>query len=240
MRRGGNITSGFEDNITLSNTFLGKYAKTEPATEAPIDTPVSKTPVIKESATVKRIASKDELPGLGFTSEGTGIYKDSAHHLWELSREGQGYSISRVADEEDILKEKKVASKVANTVTISNDTALGPFFSNLDQSGVYYNKKAEDVSDTGYSAVVDVAPEDMDEFTSVAQESGVKTATKDDNEETKNSKVFSDEAVLTGISHYSTMGYDTKEAVKNFIESNQLDSKHYTPLINEVLARYNY
>ena len=324
MRR-GNITSGFEDRIVLSNTFLDKYAEEVPqeiATELSPEDKISeitsflervntnldefnkeyiinsisailgedneknakdysedirtkfvdilgklqgsveyiiqnianldKNQIIstlkdaldysKEWKTSERIASKDELAELGFISQGTGIYKDSAHHLWNLSREGEGYSISRIAEEEDILKEKKIASKevVANQVTVTNDVALGTFFSNLDQSGVYYNKVAEDVSDTGYSAIVDVSAEDMSEFTAIAQESGVRTAAQDCKEEIENFKVFSDEAVLTGISHYSTMGYDTKEAVKNFIDSNQLDSKYYTPLINEVLARYNY
>ena len=239
MRR-GNIPSGFEDNINLSSTFLDKYATVEPAVESVIEVESTKVASV-ENPNVKRVASKDELVKLGFISQGTGIYKDADHHLWNLSREGEGYAISRVAEEETILKEKKIASNeiVANQVTVTNDTALGTFFSNLDQSGVYYNKVAEDVSDTGYSAVVDVSTEDMGEFTSIAQESGVRTAAQDCKEE-ENSKVFSDEAVLTGIAHYSTMGYDTKEAVKNFIESNQLDSKHYTPLINEVLARYNY
>ena len=322
MRR-GNITSGFEDNIILSSTFLDKYA--EEAQEAIVDLSpedkineitgfleavgtnpddfdkesiinsitailagdneknakdysentrskfvdilgklqgsveyiiqnfdnLDKSQIVKtltdalayskEWKTSKRIASKDELVKLGFVSQGTGIYKDAAHHLWNLSREGEGYTISRVAEEETILKEKKIASKevVANQVTVTNDAALGTFFSNLDQSGVYYNKVAEDVSETGYSAVVDVSAEDMNDFTAIAQESGVRTAAQDCKEE-ENFKVFSDEAVLTGIAHYSTMGYDTKEAVKNFIESNQLDSKHYMPLINEVLARYNY
>ncbi len=235
----GNITSGFEDNIVLSNTFLGKYATveapvvpTEPT--APVDTPVI------ESKTSKRIASKDELPGLGFTSEGTGIYKDSSHHLWELSREGEGYNITRVAEEEDILKEKKVASKVASQVTVSNDGGLGPFFANLDQNGIYYNKVSENTTDAGYSAVIDIDAEDMPDFTTVARDSGVKTGAKEDESWTEECKAFSDEAVLTGISHYTTMGYDRKEAVNNFIASNELDKKHYTPLINEVLDRYNY
>ena len=321
MRR-GNITSGFEDNIVLSNTFLDKYAEEEEQVlELSLEDKLSaisgileevsanyddfsKENIINAISTIlsgnseksandysdetrtkfvdilgklqgsveyiiehisslekdqiveelksalttsrewtasKRIASKDELIKLGFTSQGTGIYKDADHHLWNLSREGEGYAISRVAEEEDILKDKKIATKeiAASQVTITNEASLGTFFSNLDQSGVYYNNVAEDISDTGYSAVVDVSDEDMGEFTAIAQESGVRTAAKDCKEE-ENYKVFSDEAVLTGISHYSTMGYDTKEAIKNFIESNQLDSKHYTPLINEVLARYNY
>ena len=324
MRR-GNITSGFEDNIVLSSTFLGKYAEKEPQEvimdlspedkineitgflEAISTNPddfdketiinsiaailvagneknakdysenirtkfvdilgklqgsveyiiqninnLDKNQIIntlkdaldysKEWKTSKRIASKDELLELGFISQGTGIYKDADHHLWNLSREGEGYSISRIAEEEDILKEKKIASKevIANQVTVTNDTELGTFFSNLDQSGVYYNKVAEDVAEIGYSAVVDVSAEDIGEFTAIAQESGVRTAAQDCKEEVENFKVFSDEAVLTGIAHYSTMGYDTKGAVKNFIESNQLDSKHYTPLINETLKKYNY
>lgn len=72
MRR-GNIVSGFEDNITLSNTFLGKYAKMASTTKSPIETTVSKTPVAKESAIVKRIASKEEPAKLGFISQGTGL-----------------------------------------------------------------------------------------------------------------------------------------------------------------------
>jgi len=315
MRR-GNITSGFEDRLILSSTFLDKYAEEEvmPPQELSLEDKLSAIiGIIEEGAaegdaltkedlinaisgvlsgnslseevepseeviatlhrvtsslsygidnidtldtpqivamlqsalvhkkTSKRVASKEELLKLGFISQGTGIYKDADHHLWNLSREGDGYSISRVAEEEDILKEKKIASKelTGSQVTVTNDTDLNTFFANLEQSGVYYNKVAEDTSDTGYSAVVDVSAEDMSEFTAIAQESGVRTAAQDCKEE-ENYKVFSDEAVLTGISHYSTMGYDTKEAVKNFIESNQLDSTYYTPLINEVLARYNY
>ena len=290
MRR-GNITSGFEDNIVLSSTFLNKYSNDETEVISDlspedkingivgfleevnmnpddfskediinviatilsagneknakdysenirtkfvdilgkiqgsveyiiqnintldkkqiVDTLKDALAYSKEWKTSKRIASKKELTDLGFISQGTGIYKDSAHHLWQLSREGDGYSISRIAEEEAILKEKKIANKVANTITVSNDTELAPFFSNLDQNGIYYNKIAEETSDIGYSAVVDVSPEDIDDFTSVAKESGVKTAAKDVEEEVENFKVFSDEAVLTGISHYSTMGYDT-------------------------------
>ena len=77
-------------------------------------------------------------------------------------------------------------------------------------------------------------------FTTVARDSGVKTGAKEDEGWTEECKAFSDEAVLTGISHYITMGYDKKEAVNNFIASNELDKKYYEPLINEVLDRYNY
>ena len=241
MRKGGNITSGFEDNINLSSTFLDKYAAVETAVESLAEVTASVKVALVEDPNVKRVASKDELQKLGFVSQGTGVYKDATHHLWNLSREGEGYAISRVAEEEDILHEKRIASKevIANQVTVTNDTALGAFFSNLDQSGVYYNKVAEDMSETGYSAVVDVSAEDMSDFTAIAQESGVKTAAKEADDSLEDCKVFSDEAILTGISHYSTMGYTIKEAVNNFIESYELDKKHYEPLINEVLDRYN-
>lgn len=236
----GNITSGFEDNLALSNTFLDKYAKIEEQV-----TPVKPIPTetaIVASSTTKRVASKEELPGLGFTHEGTGIYKDSAHHLWELSRVGEGYSITRVAEEEAILTEKKVVAsvRVASQVTVSSDSGLLTFFANLDQNGIYYNKVSEDTTGAGYSAVIDIDAEDMPDFTTIARDSGVKTGSKESAEGTDECKVFSDEAILTGISHYVTMGYATKEAVNNFIASNNLDKKYYEPLINEVLGRYNY
>ena len=241
MRR-GNITAGFEDNIRLSNTFLDKYAKKSEQSNPIQPTPV-KNPVSTPTRLTKHIASKEALLKIGFSSEGTGIYKDSSHHLWKLSREGEGYSITRVAEEDTILNEKKVANKVATTLSISSDSDLTSFFSNLDQSGVYYNKISENRTTEGYTAVVDVDSADVADFTSIASDSGIRTAgnhTAGEASDDVCSKVFSDEAVLTGISHYINMGYDKKEAVNNFIISNTLDKTHYTPLINEVLDRYNY
>lgn len=182
------------------------------------------------------VASKKELTKRGFTSVGTGLYKSSDHHLWKLKREGEGYNISRVSDEEELLKEEKVASKTAHTVTVESDTSLSTFFDNLNQSGVYYTK----ISGGDNSATIDVDDADIDMFNSVLGDSDVRTAgiASEGSGIEESDKVFSDEAIITGISHYTNMGHDEKDAIKYFIDSNELDKKEYESRIKDILEKY--
>ena len=53
MRKGGNITSGFEDNINLSSTFLDKYAAVETAVESLAEVTASVKVALAPGGTVK-------------------------------------------------------------------------------------------------------------------------------------------------------------------------------------------
>lgn len=132
----------------------------------------------------------------------------------------------------------KVANKVSSTITVKSDTPLDSFTKDLDQSGVYYQKRSSETdTDTGkLVASFDVEDKDLDTFKSVANDYGIIVEAKI--AEIKDApKVFSDETIVKGISHYMNMGFTKNEAVKEFISSNDLD-KEYKKKIEDVLDKY--
>lgn len=325
-----------------------------------------------------KISSKHELIDLGYTSIGSGFYKDSKHHLWQLNRDGDSYIIERTAEEETIRKSKetkiaskkiaavykvekeftipgfentifspeeeietfrvsspsdkyqksiiqdmlgnevpvmdttlsnlvqerfitKISNKISSIITIKSDMPLDNFTKDLDQSGVYYQKRsAETDTETGkLVASFDIEDKDLDTFKSVANDYGIIVEAKKvanelsdfsfndlvrfsirgkdykgrvkgfelDNiivgfyDEAGNMeedsfkpteliklksaeikeapKVFSDETIIKGISHYMNIGFTKNEAIKEFILSNNLD-KEYKNKIENVLDKYNF
>ncbi len=54
----------------------------------------------KKVAKVIRVAALSELEGLGYKSVGTGIYKDAAHHLWQVNKGDGGFFLERNAEED--------------------------------------------------------------------------------------------------------------------------------------------
>lgn len=81
------------------------------------------------------VSSKKELTRLGYKSLGTGIYLDAKHHLWTLTREGNGYVIERNAEEETLRKAKecKTADKKAVSREDIDDFYFGGEISNKIQ-----------------------------------------------------------------------------------------------------------
>lgn len=47
-----------------------------------------------------RVCSLSDLPAIGFTSMGTGVAKDAKHHLWQVDKTADGYSLVRNAEED--------------------------------------------------------------------------------------------------------------------------------------------
>src|SRR4030065_2484291 len=80
-----------------------------------------------------KVRSLKELTSLGFISVGAGFRHDAKHHLWQLSRDGEGYVIERTADEETIrkAKETKTASKKTATVFKVEQTFTIPGFEHI-------------------------------------------------------------------------------------------------------------
>lgn len=188
----------------------------------------------------KKISSKVELTELGLTSVGTGVYKDAEHHIWNLKKEGEGYSIIREAEEEDILEpadidegDRTASKKVAREITIEGaspeDVTKGLSGIKGEFASLVYNADT-----TGTAARGSIDEDEYPDFKAAAESTGLKVA-----EMERTNKVFSDEAVTTGISHYLTMGFTEKEAINNFIASYDLDKKEYEPAIKELLAKYN-
>lgn len=54
----------------------------------------------KEAAKTVRVAALSELEGMGYRSLGTGIYKDATHHLWQVTKDAEGFQLVRNAEEE--------------------------------------------------------------------------------------------------------------------------------------------
>lgn len=52
-----------------------------------------------------------DLEKQGYKKEGTGFYRDAEHHLWRIEKDGDAYKLIRLAEEEDNLKQSKLASK---------------------------------------------------------------------------------------------------------------------------------
>lgn len=310
------------------------------------------------------VSSKKELIKMGFRDIGGGFRIDSKHHLWTLTREGNGYVIERNADEEVTLKAKEcktankkvavkyevttgvfeghifnghpvtisgqeriwdddsvgrsypientklVETKTSSKITIKSEVPVGQFLSDLSQSGIYYQKISEVTDEDKIATVVlDIDDSDKENFMNMAKDNNIvveatKVAYQSDvfgmiNELYENGeisdfdnarinqkfneleslhlsdeltyeqfyrafgdwvekefpylkeklgaklaaieesqKVFSDEAVYSGVKHYMNMGFTKKEAIDNFIESFNLD-KSYEIRIKETLEKYN-
>lgn len=185
----------------------------------------------------KRVANKAELADLGFTSVGTGVYKDAKHHIWNLRREGESYIISREAEEEDILEAKELtrnaSKKTAREITIEGsspeDVARNLSGIKGEFASLVYGEGIEGGPTRG-----SIDEDEYVDFKNAAESNGLRVA-----EMERTQKVFSDEAVTTGIFHYKTMGFTEKEAIGNFIKSYDLDKKEYEPVIKDILAKYN-
>lgn len=96
--------------------------------------PIENTKVLSETTEASiKISSKQELPKLGYTSVAPGIYVCSKHHLWQLSRDGEGYVIERTADEEAMrkAKETKIASRKTATIYRVEQTFTIPGFEHI-------------------------------------------------------------------------------------------------------------
>lgn len=278
--------------------------------------PAENTKILSETneASIK-ISSKQELPKLGYTSVAPGMYICSKHHLWQLSRDGEGYVIERTADEETIrkAKETKTASKKTATVykveqtftipgfehtpfspneeietykssspsdkyqtsiiqdmlgrevpvtdtTLSNlitnryitkiaktasrlvtksDMPLDDFSNDLSQSGVYYQKgsSATDIESGKLVTSFEVEDKDLDTFKTIASDYGIIVEANKTAEIEESKKVFSDEAIIRGISLLINMGFTKNEAIKEFIASNELDNE-YKKDIENILDKY--
>jgi hypothetical protein len=77
---------------TLSDKFVSSLEKKKAL--KPLITPPS-----KKVKTLK-VCSLSELPNMGFVSAGTGIQRDAAHHLWNVEKTSDGYSLIRNAEED--------------------------------------------------------------------------------------------------------------------------------------------
>lgn len=278
--------------------------------------PIEHTELLLETneASIK-ISSKQELPKLGYTSVAPGMYRDAKHHLWQLSRDGEGYVIERTADEETIrkAKETKTASKKTATIykveqtftipgfehitfspneeietfkssspsdkyqtsliqdmlgrevpimdtslanlitnryitkiaktaarlTTKSDMPLDDFSNDLNQSGVYYQKGSSRTDTESGKLVTDfeVEDKDLDTFKTIASDYGIIVEANKTAEIEESKKVFSDEAIIKGISLLISMGFTKNEAIKEFIASNELD-KEYKKDIEDVLDKY--
>ena len=303
-----------------------------------------------------KVRSLKELTSLGFISVGAGFRHDAKHHLWQLSRDGEGYVIERTADEETIrkAKETKTASKKTATVfkveqtftipgfehitfspneeietfkasspsdkyqtsliqdmlgrevpimdtalsnlitnryitkiaktarkflvvdsefnqahypdiigetfdeapgyaqvriidndktssrlTTKSDMPLDDFSNDLNQSGVYYQKGSSRTDTESGKLVTDFEVEDKDlgTFKTIASDYGIIVEANKTAEIEESKKVFSDEAIIKGISLLINMGFTKNEAIKEFITSNELDSE-YKKDIENVLDKY--
>ena len=132
----------------------------------------------------------------------------------------------------------KVSNKIASTITVKSDMPLDSFTEDLDQSGVYYQKRYSETDiDTGkLVSSFEVEDKDLATFKSVANDYGIIVEARTAEIE-ESQKVFSDETILNGISHYMNMGFTKNEAVKEFLDSNAL-AKEYKKKIEDVLDKY--
>lgn len=83
---------------TLSDSFVSNLAKKK-ALAPQITSPNKKVKTIK-------VSNLSELSAIGFVSQGTGIYKDAKHHLWNVERTADGYSLVRNAEEDSADSEE--------------------------------------------------------------------------------------------------------------------------------------
>ena len=137
--RGSNIISKFGDSDTISDEFssklINKYAKKEEVVQE--SKTAAKVVDDTHKKLSKRIANKAELVDLGYTSLGTGLYKDAEHHIWTLKREGEGYSVEREIDEEDRIAERGLDKAASRTVSVTGDSPadLEAFTKAVNESG---------------------------------------------------------------------------------------------------------
>ncbi len=76
----------------LSDSFVSNLGKKK-ALKPLVTSPNKKVKTIK-------VSNLNELGGMGFKSHGTGVYKDAQHHLWNVERTSEGYSLVRNAEED--------------------------------------------------------------------------------------------------------------------------------------------
>lgn len=228
--------SGLLEDADLVTHVIERFGLTPPEAEEQLAIYRESHPSMAPRES-KKIASKAELVELGLTSIGTGLYKDSAHHIWNLKREGDGYSIERESDEEEMLSMKYSSKKrIAREVTLEGaspeDTnaflqEMGP-----EGEGLYFSESGSD----GTSTKISIDETDFSHLYDQALSRGIRVSKTAEMEISK--KVFSPEALTTGISHYTNMGFSEKEAIGKFIESHQLDKKEYESDIKDLLAKY--
>lgn len=106
MARGENLLEGVNAKgiDLIDNATLEKYMPQEQnESQQPLKKP--------EFATFKDLK---DLEKQGYRKEGTGFYRDAEHHLWRIEKDdGEDYKLIRLAEEEDNLKQSKLANKKA-------------------------------------------------------------------------------------------------------------------------------
>ena len=105
MAKGENLLEGVNAKgiDLIADTIIEKYM---PQEHNKFQQPLKKP----EFATFKDLK---DLEKQGYKKEGTGFYRDAEHHLWRVEKDGDEYKLIRNAEEEDNLKQSKLANKRA-------------------------------------------------------------------------------------------------------------------------------
>jgi len=208
--------------------------------------PVEHTELLSEAneASIK-ISSKQELPKLGYTSVAPGIYRDAKHHLWQLSRDGEGYVIERTADEETIRKAKETKTaklSFEQFIKATNLSALRWFIHNkVPYHGTesfdkdYYKINIEE-GDISLARVAELYPDiynvyfdAIKEYYYFYKDKGVKNSFR------KSATIFKVEQEFT-IPGFEDVVFSPDEEIETFKTSVSSD-KYQTSIIQNMLGR---
>ena len=76
---------------------------------------------VRKGVVIDRI---DTLIGKGYTSLGTGFYRDAAHHIWKIEKEGDSYLLIRADEIFDTIPEAKRGYPPFKQASISGGASI--------------------------------------------------------------------------------------------------------------------